>query len=100
MPLHAVHVPEDHRIGPELKILQPQGFHPLHHLGFIAPRFDQPRQVALDVRHEDRHPDPAESLRQHPQGHGLARPRGPGNESVPVGHLRQQADLMLTFGNY
>ena len=81
------------------KIRELQVLHPLGDFGVIAPRLAQPGQVALDVRHKNGHPDAAEVLRQDPERHRLPRARGPGHQPVPVGHLRQNADVGFSPGD-
>jgi hypothetical protein len=50
-------------------------------------------QVALDVGHEDRHPDRREALSHDLQGHRLAGPGRPGDQTVTIGQGWQKAQI-------
>ena len=52
----------------------------------------EPRQVALDVGHEDRHAVRGELLGHQLERFGLARAGGTGDETVPVQHRQRDAD--------
>ena len=55
-------------------------------------RLTHARQVALHVGHETGHACLAETLGNHLQRHRFTRSRGAGNQSMPVGHVAQDAD--------
>ena len=50
----------------------------------------KPRQVALHVRQENRHPRGGEPFGQDLEGHRLARTRRPGDQTVAVGILQRE----------
>ena len=56
-------------------------------------------QVAFDVSHEDRYAGGAEAFGHDLQGNGLARARGPGDEAVAVGHLGEEEEIFIAFGD-
>ncbi|WDT81346.1 MAG: hypothetical protein MPW14_06265 [Candidatus Manganitrophus sp.] len=68
-------------------------------LGCSSPGCAEAGQVALHVGHEHRHADPAEALRQRLQGDRLAGAGGAGDQAVAVGHLRQQGEVVFSFGD-
>lgn len=53
--------------------------------------------IALHIGEEARHPDIGEVLRERLERDGLARARGTGDETVTVGHLREQVDWLITL---
>ncbi len=65
----------------------------------VAAGFCQTGEVSFDVSHEDRYADPAELFRKHAQGHGFPCSRGSGDETVAIGHARQQAEEIFCLGN-
>jgi len=93
--LLAEDIPEDHGVTFESETLEAQLIDALIDLGVFSSRERQPREVALHVRHEDRHAYGTELLGQGPQRYGLARSRCPCNETVAVGHLRYDCDVGL-----
>ncbi len=58
------------------------------------------RQVALDVGHKDRDAARAKALSDTLQGHGLTRACRTGNNTVAVGHVREQEELALAVFCY
>jgi len=100
MALLAEDVPEYHGITLEPEIAKVQALDAFLDLGVFTARKGQPREVALDVGHEDRHARGAELLGHGAQGDGLARAGGTGDESVPVGHLGDDADVCLGLGDH
>ena len=59
----------------------------------------QAAQVALYIRQKHRHAHIRKALSQHLEGHRLARARRTGDQSVAVGHLRQQAGRLFACAN-
>jgi hypothetical protein len=93
----AEHVPEGDRAAAVAERLQPQLRHPFGDPGVVAAGLADAGEVPLHVRQHHRHAHLAEGLRQLLQGDGLAGSRGAGDQPVPVGHARQEADLLLTL---
>ena len=98
--LFTEHVPETDRA---LFILEPAGLQvvvgdALLEMHVAAARLGHAREVALDVGGEHRYAHGAEGFGQVLQGACLARACGSGNESVAVGHLRDDAEV-FAVGN-
>jgi hypothetical protein len=93
--LRAEDVPEDDRAALEGEVAKLEELGPLLDLRRRRAGLADPGQVAFDVGHEDRHPDAAEVLGHDLERDGLARARGPGHESVPVRHARQEVQVLF-----
>ena len=95
MPLLTIHIPE-HR---GIRLIAEAG-HTAHGqtLGqrvAVLAGAHHAAQVALHIRQEHRHAHIRKALGQHLEGHRLARTRRTGDQSVAVGHLRQQAGWLF-----
>jgi hypothetical protein len=99
MSLLAVEIPEGDRKAHVLEAFEFQLRDPLSHLGVLASRLAEARQVTLHVGHEDGHADGGEALGQGAQGHGLAGSRGSGHQPVPIGHAGQEDQLGCAYGD-
>jgi len=98
-PLRAEQVPTGHREAGIGEVPEPELLDALLDPGIFRARLADAGKVTLDVGHEHRHADGAEALGHHLQCHGLAGAGGPGDQSVPVRHLRQKADRGFAFGD-
>ena len=81
------------------EIRQPELRDPLGHLLVVAAGLADSGQIALDVSHEDRHADPAELLGNGVDRDGLAGARCAGDETMAIGHFRQQVLIGLALGD-
>ena len=97
MTLLAEHIPEHGRAAGEPGSPDAEQLQPLVELGARRSRLADARQVALDVGHEDRDADGAETLGQHLQRHGLAGAGGAGDEAVPVRQRGQEREFGAAF---
>jgi hypothetical protein len=99
MSLLAQQIPEHHRTGrrDEVEVELLRAFDDLR---VVAAGLAEPREIALHVGEEDGHADAAELLGEHAQAHGLARAGRARDQSVPVGHARDQLDDVLALGDW
>ena len=91
--LLAEDVPEDGRTPGEPGSSAPIELQPLVEFRRRAARLRDAGEIAFDVGHEHRYADPGKALGHDLQRDGLAGSGGPGDEAVPVGERRQQAEL-------
>src|SRR5580765_2754879 len=89
----AEYVPENDRAAGEGEILELERVQTLFQFRREGPRLRQAGKVAFDVRHEHRHADAREPLSERLQGHRLAGPGGPGDQTVAVGERGQEPQL-------
>ena len=68
-------------------------------LGVVRAGLGHAGQVAFDVAQKDRHAERAQPFGHHAQRDRLARARRPGDQSMPVGHAGQQAQLLFSFSD-
>jgi len=94
MARRAVGVPEDHGHVRVREIGETELRDPLHDLRRLRAGQREPREIALEVREQDRDSCSRELLGEHAEGDGLTRAGGAGHEAVPVQHPRQDADGM------
>jgi hypothetical protein len=51
------------------------------------------------VGHEDGHSGGAEAFGHDLEGNGLARPRGPGDQAMAVGHLGEKVEVFIALSD-
>ncbi len=99
VPLRAVDVPERHRAALEREILELERLDPLRRLAGSLVRTRQAGQVAFDVGHEDRHAGSTQAFGQDLQRDRLAGAGGPRDQTVPIGHARQEEEITRSPGD-
>ena len=57
----------------------------------------EPRDIAFDIGHEDRHTKSREAFRHHHQRHRLAGAGGAGHQPVPIAVLRVQVNGLFAL---
>ena len=68
-------------------------------LGVLHPRLTDAGEIALDVRGEDRDANTAERLCHYLQCYRLTGAGRSSNQTVTIGHGRQQVERVLALGN-
>jgi hypothetical protein len=89
MPLLAVQIPKDRRIGGKVKFLQAKFIESLANFRILLTGPGHSGQIALYVCHEYRHADSAKIFGDDPECYGLSRAGGAGDQTVAISHLRQ-----------
>ena len=95
----AEHIPEGHRAGAVGVVGHAGLIQPVHDAFRALAGLGQARQISLDIRHEHRHAQLREALRQHLQGHRLPCAGRPRDHTMTVGHLGQQAHSTFRAGS-
>ena len=93
--LPAEHVPKHHRRGFASEIVDLKLLRALEDFRIISARLTEAGEVALHVRHKDRHTAGAEILRERLQRDRFPRASGARNQTVAVRHFRKQKDLFF-----
>jgi hypothetical protein len=99
MALQSVEIPENRWIASVTKIPDAELRNPLGDLGIALTRARDSRQISFNIGHKDRHPDSTEVLRNDPQRDSLSGARRAGDETVTIGHSREQEVIVGSFGN-
>ena len=94
MAVLAVDIPEQNRVAFESVVGDTDALESLGDLRVLTARSSQPREIALDVSREYRHPEARETLRQQLQGNRLACSGGAGDEAVAIGHTGIEENLL------
>ena len=95
----AIHIPEAGRASVEFVIVDSERRKALHKLLGSFARYRNARNITLDVGKKHRDSGIAHGCRERFQRDGLAGTGGAGDETMPVGHLWEQADEIVRFCN-
>jgi len=90
MPLFAKYVPKGDRAAAEGEVCQLHLFHSRGDFRIVHAWLADTAEVSLNIGGKNRNPDPAEAFGHYLQRHRLPRAGGAGDETVAVGHIRQQ----------
>ena len=95
MTLLAKDIPEASRIGRIGEVFNTEGGDARAHTVAVRAGAAHAAQIALDVAEEHRHAHGGKGLGQHLHGDGFACARRAGDQTVAVGHLRQEVDILV-----
>ena len=95
----AIDIPERNGARGESRFLKAELPEPFAHLGRLPSGLADAGEVAFHIRHENRHAQFAETLRQRLQRDGLAGAGRSRDEPVAIRHGRQQMDFVGALGD-